>query len=29
MVPFAKDLILFFDKDDRRLVMMIHKGIFE
>jgi len=29
MVPFAKDLILFFDKDDRKLVMMIHKGIIE
>ena len=29
MVPFAKDLILFFDKDDRKLVMIIHEGIFE
>ncbi len=29
MVPFVKDLILFFDKDDRKLVMMIHKGIIE
>ena len=29
MVPFAKDLILFFDKNDKQLVMMIHKGMFE
>ena len=29
MVPFAKDLIMFFDKDDKKLVMTIHKGIFE
>ena len=29
MIPFAKDLIMFFDKDDKKLVMMIHKGIFE
>ena len=29
MVPFAKDLIMFFDKDDKKLVMMIHKGIIE
>ena len=29
MVPFAKDLILFFDKNDKQLVMTIHKGMFE
>jgi len=28
MLPFAKDLILFFDKDDKKLVMDIHEGIF-
>jgi 16S rRNA processing protein RimM len=27
MVPFAKKLIMFFDKDDRKLIMMIHAGI--
>ena len=25
MIPFAKDLILFFDKDEQELVMIIHK----
>ena len=29
LTPFAKDLILFFDKDDKKLVMTIHKGIIE
>tara|TARA_Y100001970_G_scaffold176681_1_gene215331 strand:- start:1188 stop:1697 length:510 start_codon:yes stop_codon:yes gene_type:complete len=29
MVPFAKDLILFFDKNDKRLVMTVHKGMLE
>lgn len=29
MLPFAKDLILFFDKDDKKLVMDIHKGILD
>lgn len=29
MVPFAKQLILFFDKDNKKLVMTIHKGMFE
>ena len=26
-VPFAKELIMFFDKDKKKLVMTIHKGI--
>ena len=26
-VPFAKELIMFFDKDEKKLVMTIHKGI--
>ena len=29
MAPFAKQLILFFDKDNKKLVMTIHKGMFE
>ena len=29
MVPFAKQLILFFDKDSKKLVMTIHKGMLE
>ena len=29
MVPFAKQLILFFDKNSRKLVMTLHKGILE
>ena len=29
MVPFAKQLILFFDKNSKKLVMTLHKGILE
>ena len=29
MIPFAKDLILFFDKDKKELVMDIYSGIIE
>ena len=27
MVPFAKDLILFFDKSKKKLAMVIHNGV--
>jgi 16S rRNA processing protein RimM len=29
MIPFAKELILFFDKDNKQLVMMTHSGVIE
>ena len=29
MLPFAKDLILFFDRNDKKLVMDINKGILD
>ncbi len=27
MIPFAKDLILFFDKDEKKLIMDIFEGV--
>ena len=29
MTPFSKDLILFFDKDNKELVMTVHYGVIE
>ena len=29
MIPFAKDLILFFDKDNKKLIMTVHSGVIE
>ena len=27
MIPFSKDLILFFDKDNKQLIMNVHTGV--